>query len=111
MAKQCQLEREVQRETCCRLESVGMRTSLYLSKFMVCILLEKCIEYTVLELPYTAPQEDEEIETACPEHQCPVVLIGVSLGKGLCGPTNLRNTGASKEIKNSLPDLLKPLKC
>lgn len=50
------------------LESVGMRTSLYLSKFMICILLEKCIEYTVLELPYTAPQEDEKIETACPEH-------------------------------------------
>lgn len=75
VTKWYQLEREVQRETCCSnqhvsnmLESVGMRTSLYLSKFMICILLEKCIEYTVLELPYTAAQEDEKIETACPEH-------------------------------------------
>ena len=28
----------------------------------------------------------------------------ISLGKGLCAPTNMRNTGANKEVKDALPD-------
>lgn len=52
MATQRQLGKEVQRETCREPESVGMRMSLYISKFMICIQLEK--DYTVLELPYPA---------------------------------------------------------
>ena len=65
VATQCQLGKEVQRETCREPESVGMRMSLYISKFMICIQLEK--DYTVLELPYPAAQEAEEVETSCSE--------------------------------------------
>lgn len=65
VATQCQLGKEVQRETCREPESVGARTSLYLSKFMICIQLEK--DYTVLELAYPATQEAEQVETSCSE--------------------------------------------
>lgn len=65
MAIQCQLGKEVQRETCREPESVGTRTSLYISKLMICIQLEK--DYTVLKLPYPAAQEAEEVETSCSE--------------------------------------------
>lgn len=60
--------RETQRETHHELESVGMRKSQDFSKFMICILLEECIGYTVLAFPYLAPQDDEDMETACPQH-------------------------------------------
>ena len=35
------------------------------SKFMICIQLEK--DYTVLELTYPAAQEAEQVETSCSE--------------------------------------------
>lgn len=50
-----------------------------------------------LRAPIFCPQKDEKYETGYRGYLCPRLLIGVLLGKGLCNPTSLRNTGTNRE--------------